>query len=963
MKIFNHSSSMLIALLAGLMSCSGNQSARSGATQVAGERPLQPLDVSLRAIVIKGELEARTSSDAWQDVSLASEIMGVAELRAMGKGAIVGLGQGRDAMWLRGGTHVRLASAHKGVLVDVLSGQVRFRSDALDTYAKTHYATVEVTGRDVLLVRRAAEGEVALAYTSQEPGRAAWAVALEGETAPSGIGVIEVASPAGERERRPDVFLELRGLDIRVTSAGDYTLTEVEHVFYNPSEGELEGTFRFPLPDHAMPLGLAMEINGRMMEGEIVEREKARKTYESIVESMQDPALLEWEEGNRFQLRVFPIEPRQEKRVVLRYAAPLTPSIDGWEYVYATAAPELQAAIPRFKLSFDGKIIVDRRDFLAGEDVVVPVAGKSVPRVVQEVLASPQGNPQGTTDGTYTAVRIAPDWARIGGDEVQAREPARQVVVIMDTSRSALEARDLSLETLEILLGELGAEDRFVVLAADIETRPHATELVKKSPDSIRAAMEFVRAIDFDGASDLGAAFARAAELGSQAARAGQMLEIIYLGDGTPTWGITDTQALAEHVQARLGNARVHAALLGKGASTTQWKRIAGKASGRVATPRTAMDAKGFAFLVARSATTPRIDGLEIAGLDGHTRAFPAHPITLYRGDEVVALMRTEPGVAPPQEITLKGSYAGKPFAQTVRVFQPAPARLVAQRWAALEINELEASGADKDAIVALSKGFGVMSKHTSILVLESEEAYRQHGIERQQRLAQNAPQVTGGDLESVSARDASLSPDQIQPGDPEVRIPAPRDARAVVVIFPFGDTKVATFDEEANAWIARFLIDKDTPDGQYMVLVKVTLASGAIESYRLPYYVDTKAPSVSIEMKKTRNGGFVITARQVVTQVEMTALGFDQNSMTERKAEILADARRVELTLPSGKVLAMAQKAPGLFKRSWKPEAALTQPVTIRVVVTDEALNQSAFDMIVHPDGKVEMATQERNR
>ena len=86
-----------------------------------------------------------------------------------------------------------------------------------------------------------------------------------------------------------------------------------------------------------------------------MEREKARRTYESIVESMQDPALLEWEQGNTFKLRVFPIEPKREKRVVLRYVAPLERSTRGFTYRYDTAAAEMQRRIPRFSVALNGR--------------------------------------------------------------------------------------------------------------------------------------------------------------------------------------------------------------------------------------------------------------------------------------------------------------------------------------------------------------------------------------------------------------------------------------------------------------------------------------------------------------------------------------------------------------------------------------------------------------------------------
>ena len=99
----------------------------------------------------------------------------------------------------------------------------------------------------------------------------------------------------------------LRALHVDVKTAGDLAITEVTHTFHNAVAERREGTFRFPVPDGAMLIGLAMEIDGKMMEGEMVERDKARAVYEKIVDEMLDPALLEWEQGNWFKLRVFPL--------------------------------------------------------------------------------------------------------------------------------------------------------------------------------------------------------------------------------------------------------------------------------------------------------------------------------------------------------------------------------------------------------------------------------------------------------------------------------------------------------------------------------------------------------------------------------------------------------------------------------------------------------------------------------
>jgi hypothetical protein len=288
---------------------------------------------------------------------------------------------------------------------------------------------------------------------------------------------------------------------------------------------------------------------------------------------------------------------------------------------------------------------------------------------------------------------------------------------------------------------------------------------------------------------------------------------------------------------------------------------------------------------------------------------------------------------------------------QAIEVSRAAPTRLLAERWAVHRIAQLEAGDADKAEIVATSKDFGVMSKHTSLLVLESEEAYRQHGIERRRGPeAQALRQVTGGDLDSLSRGPARLSPDEIQPGDPEISIPAPADARQVVVVFPFGDTKLARFDADRNAWITRFLIDKGTPDGAYHVLVHITHADGRVESLRLPYFVDTQAPTVTLSVRPVARGGFAITVTPVVAAAPMTGADAQDAGLARIREEIA----RVELYAPDGRIVNLRPIRGGRFARTWRPSAPLAGPVSLRIVATDAALNQQVVEIEIGPDGAV---------
>ena len=113
--------------------------------------------------------------------------------------------------------------------------------------------------------------------------------------------------------------LTLRRQKIDVHIEDGFARTTVDQTYFNEEAQRLEGTFYFPLPADASLSRLAMYVDGRLMEGGMAERDYARSVYEEIVYRQKDPALLEWVDGTTFKMRVFPLEPRQEKRILLSY--------------------------------------------------------------------------------------------------------------------------------------------------------------------------------------------------------------------------------------------------------------------------------------------------------------------------------------------------------------------------------------------------------------------------------------------------------------------------------------------------------------------------------------------------------------------------------------------------------------------------------------------------------------------
>ena len=108
--------------------------------------------------------------------------------------------------------------------------------------------------------------------------------------------------------------------------------TTIEESFINRTHQRTEGVFYFPLPGDASIAGFGMWIGNELVEADIVEKQRAREIFETILREKRDPGLLEWTEGNIFKARVFPIEPLGEKRIKIVYTQFL-PKKNG-KYVY-----------------------------------------------------------------------------------------------------------------------------------------------------------------------------------------------------------------------------------------------------------------------------------------------------------------------------------------------------------------------------------------------------------------------------------------------------------------------------------------------------------------------------------------------------------------------------------------------------------------------------------------------------
>ena len=116
-------------------------------------------------------------------------------------------------------------------------------------------------------------------------------------------------------------------VDARVN--GMYAVVSTEFSVFNPNRRVFEGELEFPLPDDAVVSGYAIDVNGTMVEGRVVEKEKARIAFEEEVKLGVDPGLVEQVKGNAYRTRIYPIPANGARKIRVVYTTPLAIAPNG----------------------------------------------------------------------------------------------------------------------------------------------------------------------------------------------------------------------------------------------------------------------------------------------------------------------------------------------------------------------------------------------------------------------------------------------------------------------------------------------------------------------------------------------------------------------------------------------------------------------------------------------------------
>ncbi|MCL7488069.1 MAG: VIT and VWA domain-containing protein [Desulfobulbaceae bacterium] len=549
--------------------------------------------------------------------------------------------------------------------------------------------------------------------------------------------------------------LEIVEHDVQVTINNGIAVTQVNQVFLNKENRQVEALYTFPVPKGASVSNFSMWINGKEMVGEVVEKKRAREIYNSYKQQRRDPGLLEQTSYKTFEMRIFPIAPKAEQRVQVTYYQELDFDHDWATYVYplatTTRAQVDNRVSGRFSVSANIKSVVpitavqspshgdaflvvnhtdnyheaslENRDGDLARDVVLALQ-VTRPVTGMDMLTSKTDGEDGYFALTLTA-----------GKDLEKIQTGGDYVFILDISGSMANGGKLntSVHSLEAFIKGLGPDDRFEVITFNKRPNTLFNQLMDAEEGNIARAVSFLNSQEARGGTSLQPAIATAYKYGTD----DRPLNTVILSDGITEQD--ERRVLMDMIQSRPANVRVFCIGVGNDINRSLLRQMAEDAGGLAAFLSRGDDferqAKAFRRKLMHPVATNlqiRVSGIDVYDVEPEKlpNLYHGMPVRMYgrykgKGDGQVDVTAEVNGrqIATTAELSFPGRNDDNPEIERMWA------------WHRMERlkrrHEMNSNPALVDEIVRLGEGYSITSEYTSFLVLENDAEYKRWKIER----------------------------------------------------------------------------------------------------------------------------------------------------------------------------------------------------------------------------------------
>jgi Ca-activated chloride channel family protein len=573
---------------------------------------------------------------------------------------------------------------------------------------------------------------------------------------PQTIGAVEQGSLL-LHTGMPDSYIEAPVLstDVTITVRGVIARVRVTQTFSNPSDEWTEGIYVFPLPAAAAVDTLRMVIGERIIEGQIKEREEARKIYEQARSEGRKASLVEQERPNIFTTSVANIGPDEQIDVVIEYQEVLQPDkgeltlrfpmVVGPRFIPGGVADaeritppvalgereeilnpvslkvDLDAGLPLQRLICPYQAVKTLRDHGTGYTItldrtVVPADRDFVLRWTPELNRDSQialftEELDGETYALLMVMPPAPQYA------TEVRLP-REMILVIDTSGSMHGASiDQARQALLFALDQMHPDDMFNVIQFNDQASALFDESRQAFPVNLEAARRFVSGLDANGGTNMLPALELA--LADKPGSSRHVRQVVFITDGC----VGNEEALFGFIEHNLGRSRLFTVGIGSAPNSFFMERSARFGRGTFTYIGHTSEVADTMSTLFSKLESPVLSDLEVRWHDPAAEMWPERLPDLYAGEPVVVSARL---AVLGDRIEISGRRGQEPWQVELTTAVNSQRTGVDRLWARSKIADLmdqQARGADADQIraevVAVALKHHLVSRYTSLVAVD----------------------------------------------------------------------------------------------------------------------------------------------------------------------------------------------------------------------------------------------------
>jgi len=568
--------------------------------------------------------------------------------------------------------------------------------------------------------------------------------------------------------------VQTTAVDVGVVILQQVATTTMDISLKNNTSSRQTAELLVPVPDGAVVRSFTFQGAASEPTAEVLRKDEARKTFDSIVAKIKDPALLELAGFHLIRTSVFPVDPRGTQKVRLTYEHLLPADGERVDYVLPRSEsvsydvpwnvsvrikskrPILTVYSPSHKLETTrtGKNIVSAR--IASDAVREPGEFRLSYLIEKgDVTASLFAYPDGQRDGGYFLLLagLAHKTKKLGdGPRIK-----REITLVLDRSGSmAGEKMEQARSAAEQILAGLEMGETFNIIVYNGNVDVFSKQPVEKTEKTIAVARTFLKDVTARGGTNIHDALLEALR---PKPNADVLPIVLFLTDGLPTMGQTSEVAIRNLVtKVNPYERRVFTFGVGLDVNTPLLDKLAveTRAFSSYVLPNEDIElkvARVFRGLDGPVLASPELTSVNQRGgaaLGRVTDVTPGRLPDLFKGDQLVVLGQYKG--QDPLHFVLSGNHLGKKRkfrlkfkldgATTRNAFVP---RLWASRKIAAMIDKIRDMGAEEDVvrrakhdpklkeltdeIVKLSTEFGILTEYTAFLAREGTDLSKRDDV------------------------------------------------------------------------------------------------------------------------------------------------------------------------------------------------------------------------------------------